>query len=264
MVETIYTGSCSACFEMKNNAPYYAPAAYRVRLNGAPVYAGDTNVFSLFGLQPDTDYHLDIETDNNETFAAEFHTRPEACALNVKDFGAKGDGQTDDTAAIQRAVLLLPSGGRLVFPEGVYHNKSKYPVIPALVPDMNSGDMVETGSFEGLARDMYASLLTAEYAEDITIVGPGKVDGDAQNAEWWQTFKTDPVARPRLLFFNRCRNVTVHGISAANSASWQLHPYNSSNVAFYDVFVSAPKDSPNTDALDPESCDGVEICANTV
>ena len=106
---------------------------------------------------------------------------------------------------------------------------------------------------------MYASLLTAEYAEDITIVGPGKVDGDAQNAEWWQTFKTDPVARPRLLFFNRCRNVTVHGISAANSASWQLHPYNSSNVAFYDVFVSAPKDSPNTDALDPESCDGVEI-----
>ena len=283
MVETIYTGSCSACFELKNNAPYYAPAAYRVRLNGAPVYAGDTNVFSLFGLQPDTDYHLDIETDNNETFAAEFHTRPEACALNVKDFGAKGDGQTDDTAAIQRAVLLLPSGGRLVFPEGVYHTgpillkshmtlelcegavllgergKSKYPVIPALVPDMNSGDMVETGSFEGLARDMYASLLTAEYAEDITIVGPGKVDGDAQNAEWWQTFKTDPVARPRLLFFNRCRNVTVHGTSAANSASWQLHPYNSSNVAFYDVFVSAPKDSPNTDALDPESCDGVEI-----
>ena len=62
MVETIYTGSCSACFEMKNNAPYYAPAAYRVRRNGAPVYAGDTNVFSLFGLQPDTDYHLAIPT----------------------------------------------------------------------------------------------------------------------------------------------------------------------------------------------------------
>ena len=27
----------------------------------------------------------------------------------------------------------------------------------------------------------------------------------------------------------------------------------------YDVYVSAPKDSPNTDAIDPESCDGVDI-----
>ena len=61
------------------------------------------------------------------------------------------------------------------------------------------------------------------------------------------------------LFFNRCAGITVHGITAQNSASWQLHPYFSKNLAFLDLAVNAPKDSPNTDALDPEACDGVDI-----
>ena len=37
---------------------------------------------------------------------------------NVRDFGAKGDGQTDDTKALRHAVDQ--GGGRLVFPRGTY------------------------------------------------------------------------------------------------------------------------------------------------
>jgi hypothetical protein len=37
--------------------------------------------------------------------------------LNVKDYGAKGDGVTDDTAAIQRALNI---GGSIFFPPGTY------------------------------------------------------------------------------------------------------------------------------------------------
>jgi hypothetical protein len=40
--------------------------------------------------------------------------------MNVRDFGAKGDGVTDDTAAIQAALDALQSGGTLLFPEGDY------------------------------------------------------------------------------------------------------------------------------------------------
>ena len=61
------------------------------------------------------------------------------------------------------------------------------------------------------------------------------------------------------MFFNRCKNITVHGITAQNSASWQFHPYFSRELKFLDLAVNAPKDSPNTDALDPEACDGVDI-----
>ena len=113
---------------------------------------------------------------------------------------------------------------------------------------------------------MYRSLITAQYAEDITIVGPGTVDGNAPNTDFWVDFRSFPAARPRTLFFNRCKNITVHGVYAGNSPSWQLHPHYCEQVGLYDVFVSAPKNSPNTDAMDPESCDGVEIigCRFTV
>lgn len=43
-----------------------------------------------------------------------------ADAINVKDFGAKGDGVTDDTAAIQAAINAA-SGKQLVLPSGIYN-----------------------------------------------------------------------------------------------------------------------------------------------
>lgn len=45
----------------------------------------------------------------------------EAAVYNVKAYGAKGDGVTDDTAAIQAAINAVPSGGGIVLlPPGVY------------------------------------------------------------------------------------------------------------------------------------------------
>ena len=46
----------------------------------------------------------------------------DALATNVKDpaYGAVGDGQTDDTAAIQAAINATPAGGVCFFPAGTY------------------------------------------------------------------------------------------------------------------------------------------------
>jgi hypothetical protein len=43
-----------------------------------------------------------------------------AGSLNVKQFGAKGDGTTDDTAAIQAAINALTNGGEVLFPQATY------------------------------------------------------------------------------------------------------------------------------------------------
>ena len=40
--------------------------------------------------------------------------------VNVLDYGATGDGSTDDTAAIKNAVAALQNGGTLFFPSGIY------------------------------------------------------------------------------------------------------------------------------------------------
>jgi hypothetical protein len=45
---------------------------------------------------------------------------PPPTARGVKAFGARGDGKTDDTAAIQTAIVATPKGGTLVFPVGRY------------------------------------------------------------------------------------------------------------------------------------------------
>jgi Pectate lyase superfamily protein len=45
----------------------------------------------------------------------------DAGVLNVKEFGAKGDGRTDDTAAIQAVLNANPNGQRIIYlPNGTY------------------------------------------------------------------------------------------------------------------------------------------------
>lgn len=280
MIKLLFTSSTSACFEWQNDLPYYHDGEYTIHLDGKAVYSGNTNVFSLYGLTPSTKYTITSPSIEGELV---FITKSETFAINVRDFGAIGDGVTDDTVSVQSAINCLPKGGRLYFPEGSYlvapiclkshmtielsesakilgsPDMSRYPVIPGKIYDCLTGEEFIPGTWEGNAVPMHQALIFAEHAEDITIIGPGTIDGNAEAAGWWIGFKERPVGRPRLMFFNRCDGIRVHGIHACNSASWQMHPFFSKNVDFLDMYISAPKDSPNTDAIDPEACDRVDI-----
>ena len=279
-LKLIFISSTSAALEWQGTSPYYTENAYTVYLNGQVAVEGNTNVFSFFDLDPATEYILTADGYEGEY---RFTTAAETAALSVRDFGAVGDGVTDDTVALQTAINCLPRGARLIFDQGTYltgplclkshitldikkdatilghHDRSKYPVIPGKLTDAKGGRELHFGTWEGNAVSMHQALLFAEYAEDITVVGQGAVDGNAEAAGWWIDVKSHPHGRPRLLFVNRCEGVRVHGIHARNSASWQMHPYFSKNVDFIDMLISAPKDSPNTDAIDPEACDRVDI-----
>lgn len=280
MIKLLFTSSTSTCFEWQNENAYYMGENYKIYLNGEPVYEGNTNVFSLFHLTPGTTYELSSDKWDEKLI---FTTKDESACVNVRDFGAKGDGVTDDTTACQSAINCLPKDGRLYFPKGTYlvaplclkshmtleleegatilgsPNKSDYPVIPGKLADMQTGKEVHFGTWEGLAVEMHQALIFAEYAEDISIVGQGTINGNGEAGGWWIDVMNYPIGRPRLLFFNRCDGVHVHGILAKDSASWQIHPYFSKNVDLLDLDIQAPKDSPNTDAIDPEACDVVNI-----
>ena len=273
----LYVSSVSACFELENSAPYYAETNYDVTVNGSPALLGvRTNVFSLFDLQPGTQYTVGIGEES-----VVITTRNETACLNVRDFGAKGDGISDDTCAIQNAIHVCPSGGRVRVPAGTYYIRplvlkshltlelcegahllgdiceEHYPLFPGEIHDDRTGRAVQVSTWEGNPFPCRQSFISAYNAEDIAVVGRGIIDGNAQNSTWWENVKKRTIGRPRLVFLNQCRDIRFHGILGCNSASWNFHPFFCKDVGFYDIAVEAPKDSPNTDGTDPESCDNV-------
>ena len=84
----LYTGASSACFELENTAPYYAPEAYEVFLNGERLFAGEANVFSLFSLKRNTAYDVSVRFAGGAAEEIRFTTPGETCVLDVRGFGA--------------------------------------------------------------------------------------------------------------------------------------------------------------------------------
>ena len=279
MFKKLFVSSVSACFELVNDNCYYSPEKYKVTVNGVEEKVErDTNVFSLYNLTPDTEYTVGTSLDDCKI---KFVTSKETGVLNIKEMGAVGDGVSDDTYFLQHAIYNCPKGGRIVIPEGTYLIRpikllgditielkkgaillgdpveEHYPILPARVYMDGKEEII--ASWEGDPYPCYRSLVSAYKQKNIKIVGEGFINGNADNSTWWDTPKGRAIARPRLVFFNKCENVVFHGIKGGNSASWNIHPFFSKNLEFYDIFVQCPSDAPNTDALNPESCDNVVI-----
>ncbi len=277
MFKKLFVSSTSACFELSNKNPYYAPKRYSVYLNGEKVgKKRKTNVFSLFDLTPNTDYTVTVGRKS-----VEFTTLEDTAVVDVKSLGAKADGRSDDTYFVQMAIDSCPKGGRVVLTEGRYlvrpivlksditlelkkgatllgdiHEES-YPYIPARTT-LNGKEEI-LASWEGEPFDCHQSFVSAYRQENIKVVGEGTINGNAAKSTWWATPKGRKVARPRLVFLNKCKNVVFHGVTCKNSASWNLHPFFSENLGFYDIKIKNPYTGPNTDGLDPESCNKVDI-----
>lgn len=122
----------------------------------------------LFGLRPDTAYRL---ADGEDIL--DFSTLHEAFTLDVRDFGARGDGTQDDTAAIQAAILACPPQSRVLLPAGVWrvthlflrdhlrlelaqgatllgsYDKAHLPVLPGMLQSWDEETEYNLGTWEG-------------------------------------------------------------------------------------------------------------------
>lgn len=274
----------NAVIEINDGGIYYTKQPYRIELNGAYLLTTDRVITSIPGLKPETDYLIRV-LSSEETYAElQIRTGYEFVTLNVRDFGAKGDGVTNDTLFIQSAIMACPKDSRVLIPKGTYlitclflksdlnleleegavllaeTDRKLYPVYPGLIESYDETAEYNLGTWEGNPLPMYSGIITGINVENVIIYGQGKLDGRAELSDWWINPKIMRGAfRPRLLFLNRCRKITVQGISFTNSPSWNLHPYFSRELAFYDLNIENPMDSPNTDGLDPESCSSVMI-----
>ena len=93
----------SAVFELVNSGCYRAPAPYTVSLDGATVCERDTNVFSLYSLEPGRSYTLAVTLDG-VTDTLDFTTAEESFFVDASRYGLVADGVTDNTAKLQAAL----------------------------------------------------------------------------------------------------------------------------------------------------------------
>jgi len=196
-----------------------------------------------------------------------------ARTCNARDFGAKGDGITKDTAAIQKAIDICAAkgGGTVLLTAGTYLS-APIELKSNITLQLNKGatllgspDHADYPAKTEFHLPALQSLVSATNAEKIAITGEGTIDGNG--ASWWQMARSvrdfgvmgNPHPRPRLIVFDHCKHVRVEGVTIQNSPFWQLVPYYCDDVVISNVRILAPNPSPNTDAVDPFSSSNVRI-----
>ncbi|CCV64097.1 Glycoside hydrolase family 28 [Alteracholeplasma palmae J233] len=275
----VFKSSRSFTFELDNKDIYFNKEKFDVLVNGKVELSGiNTNVFSIYNLDSNTEYAITVGKTTEK-----FTTDYESSVVNVRDFGAIGDGVTEDTLAIQSAILSVLENGRVLIPEGTYlvrplflrsnitieivkgatllgeTDRYKYPVLPGQIKN-NDGSTFELASWEGTPDATYASIITGVSVSNVKVIGEGIIDANAQNSDWWVDVKNKRGQwRPKGVFLSNCNHIGFQGVTVKNTPSWNLHPYFSNYIDFIDMKLMSPKDSHNTDGCDPESCDYVNV-----
>jgi polygalacturonase len=210
--------------------------------------------------------------------AAAFWSAP-ACALELSAvcdphaYGAKGDGATKDTAAIQKAIDACEQkgGGTVRLTAGTYLTapivlKSNITLqLEKGATLLGSTDHADYPAKIEFREPGLQALVSATKALNVAITGEGVIDGAGDS--WWAMARAVKNAgvmgsdhpRPRLVVFDHCTHVLVEGVTLQNSPMWQLVPYYSDDVTIRNIRVLAPAHSPNTDAVDPFSSSHVVI-----
>ena len=110
-MKLLFVSARSATVLLDESGDYSLPVPVSLSLNGADLGEEKRSVISLFGLLPDSEYTLSMR-QGQAGEQMTFRTEPESFTLDVRRFGAAGDGVTDDTPALQAAICCCPAGGR--------------------------------------------------------------------------------------------------------------------------------------------------------
>ena len=206
---------------------------------------------------------------------------------NVINFGAVGDGVTNDTAAIQAAIdaCVAAGGGRVLLPGGKVYRTG------AIVLGSNMEFHLEMGAvlkgsdcladYELFGRTSTASgahvpsyenceytgapthyFLYAKDCENLAITGYGKIDGNEEIfygtiTKWHIEGSFYP--RAPMLFLENVQQLTIRDVTLANSAFWTVHMVGCQDVLIDGIRILNNLRMANCDGIDPDHCQNVRI-----
>ena len=212
--------------------------------------------------------------------------------VNVRDFGAKGDGVAKDTVALQRAAdAAHVRGERMVVPAGTYltgtlwlRSRTNVHLERGAVL-LGSPDLADYNEEDAYPQNMNSAsegwsgkhLILSVGQEDVAITGRGVIDGNGTAFLRADGCSPHPRAvafrkgyvnirdrasrrRPgQELAFVECRGVRVDGVTLRNMAMWTCFFHGCDDVTVNCVTVSNDVRFANTDGFDIDACRNVRV-----
>jgi len=204
---------------------------------------------------------------------------------NVLNYGARPDGRTLNSRAIQRAIddVFQSGGGTVYFPAGTFLTgridlKSGVGLkLDAGCTLLGSTSISDYHGSEGSADANQKHLIYAKDCEGVTIEGEGRIDG--QGSSFWEpsgkaplppdeqwadvashAYKEKKSGRPSpMIRLANCRRVRVSGVRLEHSAGWTLHLLNCDDAQIVNITIKNPVYGPNTDGIDVTGCQNVQV-----
>lgn len=145
------------------------------------------SVSTLVAGQDYSKYYQNLPIELQQVTAPSFND----ASVNIKDFGAVGDGQTLCTAAIQKAInqLAKNGGGKVIVPAGIWLT-APFQLKSGINLHLEKNAVIQMTEDRALhikeGAKKASSAITASKAHDIAITGQGTIDG---NGEFWRGVK---------------------------------------------------------------------------
>lgn len=185
---------------------------------------------------------------------------PAGPAFDVRRAGARGDGRTRDTAAIQAAVeQAARARGRVFFPPGEYLSGTVRLRSHVTLHLAEGASLIASGDdadFEAVERPGHAAhadtettdfrfaLLQGRDVERVRIVGPGRIDGNRSSR-----------AGPKPIALERCRLIEIRDVGIANAGNYAISLLGCDRVRISRVMIV----NGYADGIDPDCCQNVLI-----
>ncbi|MRX69777.1 Glycosyl hydrolases family 28 [Flavobacterium resistens] len=194
---------------------------------------------------------------------------------DVKKYGAKGDGKTNDAAAIQKAIDACSlTGGQVLIPAPFTFLAGPFNVKSNVELHIEGGAKILASPDEKLYtesafRDNKGEgtiWIGGKNIENFTISGSGKIDGNGisfMGEELADSYVLKPFnildPRPHVLTLIGGKNIRIKDVHIGNSAYWTVHLVGCNDVVISGITLLNSLKVRNSDGIDIDHSKNVRI-----